>query len=279
MKLLGLLAALALSAAAAQAQEHPIDRAAALVRDGDYTAARALLARWWAETGGGIEDASPELRARALLLRARLAPDLATAENDYLALVLGYPTAPAATEALLRLGQGFLAAGDAARAVSYLERLATDYPRSPERVTGLLWLARAQRVLGHTDEACSAVHAGLDAAPPDVELGPLLRLEAETACQPQMTEPLPPPVPSSEATYAAQSGAFRRASGAENLAGRLREAGFDARLVYVPGDSLLRVRIGRFVTPDEAAALVARLRDAGFDAVVVRDVPDERRRR
>ncbi|MFW6078694.1 MAG: SPOR domain-containing protein, partial [Gemmatimonadota bacterium] len=74
------------------------------------------------------------------------------------------------------------------------------------------------------------------------------------------------------------SGAFRRERGAEALADRLRDAGYRPRLVYVPGSTLLRVRVGRFEARDQAAELARRIEADGFPVVVVRDAHRERER-
>src|SRR5690606_7647138 len=135
--------ALAAPGLARAAQPPSLDRAEERIAHGDYDAARQIVERWWREEPAASPAAVRAERPRALLLRARLATDLAAAEQDYLALALGYPAAPETGAALLRLGQGLLASGQAARAVTYLERLAIDHPDSPDRATGLLWLARA----------------------------------------------------------------------------------------------------------------------------------------
>jgi cell division protein FtsN len=57
---------------------------------------------------------------------------------------------------------------------------------------------------------------------------------------------------------------------------RLRRAGYEPRVAMVPGSSLIRVRVGRFATPGDAARQVARLKENGFDAVVVNDANQER---
>ncbi|MGH7477056.1 MAG: hypothetical protein ACRELD_12250, partial [Longimicrobiales bacterium] len=113
-----------LSLATPALAQSPLARADSLARSGHATAARAHVADWWRANGAA---ASPE-RPQALYLRAILQRRFSDAEPDLLALVLGYPTTPQAPDALLRLGQGLLAAGDTSRADAYLRRLAIDYP-------------------------------------------------------------------------------------------------------------------------------------------------------
>jgi tetratricopeptide (TPR) repeat protein len=289
--ILGVVALTVVLAPTAHAQENEVDRAEALVAAGDYAGARAALERWWQSPDGG-DGAAPALRARALLLRARLATDPAVAEKDYLALAIGYPSAPEAPHALLALGQGLLATGDIPRAITYLERLVHDHPNSPLVPTGRLWLVRAHNLEGRRDAACEAARKGIAVAAGDTDLLALLRAEEAAACAAAANAtagatPAGTPAPqrddasrtgenAANARYAIQAGAFRQARGAEELAERLRRAGFEPRIVAVPGSDLRRVRVGRFADPAAAAELIRRLRAAGFTAIVVDDAGSER---
>lgn len=303
-------AAILAATAPAAGQVPSLGRVDSLITAGDYDAARENLGLWWSARDRFVVPGSD--MARALTLRAQLAPDPTAAEPDYLAVVLGYPASPHAPEALLRLGQGILATGDAARSAAYLGRLVTDYPGRPQRLTGLLWLARANSAARRPGAACTAAREGLrDATDPD--LAAMLRVEAATACSASTAadaatpgglagglpgagappaRPAGPPAGTTtpaagaggarigdpvDGEWAVQSGAFRYLAGAERLVGKLEEAGYSPRLVRVPRSDLLRVRIGRFTSADSAAALVARLRSQGFDAVAVRDAAQERR--
>jgi cell division septation protein DedD len=299
-----LAAALAAPAAGpAAGQAASLDRAEELVAGAAYDQARALLAQWW--DSREATNAPGSERARALMLRARLAPDPVAAEADYLAIVLGYPVSSHAPQALLRLGQGLLAAGQPDRAVGYLRRLVADYPGRPERTVGLLWLARASAAERQFAAACDATRQGLrDAGDP--VLAALLRAEESTVCaaagaanvaaaptsprQPELAaraaaeSPVaapgadPPAAGPAGGTgrFTVQAGAFRHQPGVDDLAGRLRRAGHQPRVVLVPANDLVRVRVGRFPTHEEAARLLARLRGQGFDAIVVADADRER---
>lgn len=257
----------------AAGQVPSLPRADSLVNAGDYDAARAALDQWW--SGRGRSDVPGSDMARALLLRAKLQTDPAAAESDYLALVLGYPASPLAPEALLRLGQGLLATGDASRAAAYLHRLTADYPGRPERPAAFLWLARANTATRRYEAACRAANSGLvDARDPQVVA--MLRIEAGAACA---ADEQPAPAtglarPSGE--WAVQTGAFRQRASASALMERLRRAGYSPRLVLVPRSELMRVRVGQFTTSGAASDLLTRLRNDGFDAVVVRDADQER---
>ncbi len=290
-----LVVALAAAPPALARQAEELEQVESLIEAGDYAQARARLERW-AQANDEGHGASPGERARALLLRARLASDAGTAEKDYLTVALGYPTSPYAPLALLTLGQGLLASGDIDRAILYLQRLVDDYPGSPHRLTGRIWLARALRLDGHRDAACHTARNGLQSAADAVVLS-LLRHEEQVSCSdapdsagtgtagggvaaadsPTNTADRPGEDGATTATgrFAVQSGAFRQASGAEALAERLGKAGYDARIIRVPGSGLLRVRTGRFPDSAAAQALSRRLQAAGFPAVVVGDADKE----
>lgn len=268
--ILAVATALVVTAPAARAQVPTLDRVDSLVTAGQYDDARTILDQWW--SARDEFDIPGSDKARALMLRAQLAPDLGTAEPDYLAIVLGYPTSAYAPDALLRLGQGLLATGDATRAAAYLERLVADYPGRPQRTTGLLWLARADAAGHNYRGACSAARQGLQATN-DPDLRAMLQVEAGASCAVRAEARAQQPA---TGDYAVQTGAFRFRRSADELIERLREAGHQPRLVKVPRNDLLRVRVGRFQTSEEAETLVTTLRDQGFDAVVVSDADDER---
>lgn len=275
--------------AAAQAPVPSLDAVDSLIAAGLYDDARATLDRWWSAREAFQVPGSD--RARGLVLRARLKPDPAAAEEDYLAVILGYPTSPVAPEALLRLGQGLLASGQAVRAAGYLRRLTADYPGRPQRTLGMLWLARAENAAHRPAAACAAAREGLLDAAQDPGLAAMLRLEEAASCAigdggrdavtaerpPVVTAAAPPAPPAETGRYAVQSGAFRYTEGADALLARLRDAGYDARAVLVPGSTLVRIRVGHFATADEAARLVREIRADGFEAVVVSDADEERR--
>jgi cell division septation protein DedD len=101
-------------------------------------------------------------------------------------------------------------------------------------------------------------------------------VEPEPEPEPERIPPGPPvPGAATAGSFAVQIGAFRNPVGAAGLVDELITAGFDARLVQVPINDLLRVRIGRFVTLEEAQAELARVRAAGRDGAVVNDARRE----
>lgn len=257
------LAGLALLAftGATKAQSSSLQQVDSLLAAGATRAARTDLDRIWADAGR--ERLTAERRAHALFLRAILAADFEAAEGDLLDVVLGHPTTPQAPDALLRLGQGLLASGQAARAAEYLQRLIRDYPTSPLRPAGALWLARAQRRTSPPREACNTLGEALTSRAGDDEVRALLERE-RTAC-----------APPTDARFAVQLGAFRDASNAAALARRARAAGVESRVVSIGSGSLRCVRVGRFSSAADAQDALRRLRDAGLGGVVVDDVGEE----
>lgn len=286
-----LLCALALIAmpqpAAAQQQElAAID---SLIAGDDFATARARLATWW-KTHAPLAEREPALRAHALFLRARLETDPRNARDDYLAIALGTPAAPQAPAALLYLAQGLLATAEHQRAANYLERLIRDYPTSPLRETARLWLVRVLKDAGRPNAACTTARQQGDAAR-DPDLAALLQAEAAEACASAAKggadRPFPtatdeqkttsaPSAPGATARFALQLGAFREEAGANALVARLRKAGFQPRIIYIPGSKLRRVRVGTFQSATQAEPIANKLRAAGFDIVMVNDAAQER---
>src|SRR4051812_44252327 len=99
----------------AQTTARPTDpvfvRAQAMVSDGNGVAGRALIDSMIAAT-----PASAPLYPQALFWRASLAASAADAESDYKHIVVDYPLAPQAADALLRLAPAHVAPGRPGRA-------------------------------------------------------------------------------------------------------------------------------------------------------------------
>lgn len=172
-------------------QDATLRRIEELAGSGRFTEARATLERWNREHPES-RPVDGDTRTHALLLGARLAVEPETATEHYLALALGYPFSARAAEALLRLGQAFVASaelggdsgrGAATRAVGYLQRLVSDYPGNPHRTPGILWLVRAQALAGRTADACRTAVDALAAGIPDPEVDDMLRVEHATWCE------------------------------------------------------------------------------------------------
>jgi TolA-binding protein len=157
--------------------------------------ARTALAKWNNAHPTGQPGVSGNTRAHALALAGRLATTWGDAEQAWVAVALGYPISPWAPEAMLRLGQGLLAApaaaaGSATRAVAYLERLVNDYPNSPLRAQGFLWLTRAYAAAGRSGAACARIREAASLRTDSVTNG-LIASEQTRVC----TAPRPPSEP------------------------------------------------------------------------------------
>jgi DedD protein len=141
--------------AAAQASVRPTDpvfvRAQALVSDGNGVAGRALIDSVIATT-----QPTARLYPEALFWRASLASNAADAESDYKHIVVDYPLAPQAEDALLRLAQLELARGDRDGALGHLQRIPRDYPRSKSLARASYWTARVLFEKNDIPNACAA---------------------------------------------------------------------------------------------------------------------------
>ena len=269
--LLALAFATPASAQSPAADSAALGRVVAHIDAARYDSARATLAAW---QSARAPDARPTERAFAELLSARLETDGVAAQHAWLSLALAHPFGPDAGLALLRAGQATLLQGDTASARVYLSRLVDDFPGSGHAAEAQLWLARTHALAGRNSAACSAARAGLASAGSGEVIG-LLRIEEQAVCaRPDVAPPASQPAVTS-GSFAVQSGAFRMRAGADALLARLRAAGFTPRLVRVPSNDLMRVRVGGFASSAEAGALRDRLRSAGFDAVVVDDASRE----
>lgn len=183
MRVRSLIIALAFvaGASAAHAQDRTLERVHNMIATGRLTEARNTLTTWQRDNGDPGSAATPDDRARALYLTGALSTDAKAAEDAFIGVVLGYPSSPVAPEALLRLGQSFYAAGETDRALTYLQRLRSDYPRSPQRETGMLWLTRAQLASGNAAAACGTARETLFRTTNE-NVRTLIEIERDRAC-------------------------------------------------------------------------------------------------
>ncbi len=233
----------------------PLQRVEDLTSMGKTDDARALLLSWWDSTGS---SASRSDRQRALWLRGRLIVDPIQAELDFRRLTIEFPGGPYSGRALFRLAQSAFAAGDADAARQRVAGLVRSYPGSRVSREAEDWLAQ------------------VGDPPPPLQLPP-----SDTTSRPAVRPSTTPAAPTESAaanrqgSYAVQLGAFSGTSRAQTLATRAREAGLRVRVVRVEGSRLVRVRVGRFTSPEPANELLKRVKDLGFQAALVRDADQE----
>ncbi len=263
------------------AQGGGLDEVESLVARGRIEEARSELLRWWE---AGEKRSRLELQ-RGIWLRARLTVDPAVAATDYRRLVVEFPGGAFTDDALLRLGRMAEVEGRLAEAAEHFRVLVRDYPGSPLGAEARAWLdAHREALAALPQEVLPAPDTARPGTPARTESG---RQGAGEARLKEGRDTLPPPEAEGErrppatepgavaAPASVQAGAFRSLERARRLERRLRAAGFEPRLVRVPGSPLVRVRVGRFPTRAAATEVLAALRAAGFEATVVMDAAKE----
>ena len=168
--LLGALLSCAATVAVAQTPARLTDpvfvRAQGLVSDGNGAAGRALI-----DSVIAVTPPTARLYPEALFWRASLASNAADAESDYKHIVVDYPLAPQAEDALLRLAQLELARGDREGALIHLQRISRDYPRSKSLARASYWTARVLFESNDIPKACVAnANALAEAGEAEIEL-------------------------------------------------------------------------------------------------------------
>lgn len=151
---------------AARSADATFSRAQEMASNGNIVGGRALI-------DSVVKATSPTspVYPQALYLRATLATNAADAESDYRHIVVDYPLAPQAEDALLRLAQLELARGDRDDALAHLQRIPRDYPRSKSIARASYWIARVLFEKNDVAAACAAnTNALAQAAPGEVEL-------------------------------------------------------------------------------------------------------------
>jgi hypothetical protein len=265
--------------ASAQSADSALARIDSLLAAGVLRDARVQLDRWFETHPLAPGLGTPGSQAHALYLKGRLASDWAGAEDAWLSVVLGYPTAPVAPDALLLLGKGLLAAAStgrpataAIRAASYLERLVNDYPGNALHDEARLWLARAWAASGRAVDACGLLRR-MQQNPLEPAIARAVQSDSAAACR---STDAPAANPHAH-RFAVQVAALQSIDGANELAARLARAGLHPRIILIEGSTLLRVRVDAFDDPADAEALASRIRRLGFEAAVVDDVAREKR--
>lgn len=231
----------------------------AYLREGRLQDARSTLLEW--------ETANPQPRRserqRALWLRGLLTLDPEEASSSYARLIVEYPGGPFTDRALLRLALAADLRGDADEAAIHYAQLARDHPTSPLQDRAEEWLREHPEV---TADAAGPLSA------------PSTAPSRGSGATGASTNPDPSPrtrAPGEDVGYTVQLGAFSDRRWADDLATRLQDAGFEARVVRVRNDALLRVRVGRYRTRAEAVVVRDEARAAGFEASLSTDAQRE----
>src|SRR5688500_7538553 len=178
----------------ARAAEAALARAHEVASDGNGAGGRALIDSIVRAT----PPASP-VYPQALFWRASLAANAADAESDYKHIVVDYPLAPQAEDALLRLAQLELARGDKEGALIHLQKIPRDYPRSRSLARASYWTARVLFEKNDIPNACAAnANALAQAGEGEIELRNQIQYQGQRCPLPAVAV-APAPVPGASA--------------------------------------------------------------------------------
>jgi hypothetical protein len=204
-----------------------------------------------------------------LFTAGRIASDATTAATNLQRVVLEYGRSVWADSALVLLTQLYFAQGDPAATVQAVERLRLDYPDSPLRARADFWGARAYFDLKDDAHGCQLIREALDGAGADVEFRNQVSFYASRCVSATIAPPAAPPATASgdtqarptppTATYSVQVLAVKSAAQVDEMLTRLKVMGFDARVVR-DTSGLFKVRVGRYVSHDDAAQAQRRLK-------------------
>ncbi len=219
-------------------------QAARLATGGRGDSARALV-----RAKLGAVQPGDSLYAGVLYTAGLVAADPDSALNYFRRVSIEYSASRWAAPSLLRLAQYAYAAGDFTGALTSAQRVLTDYPVSPMRAAAAYWGGRAQIELKNVAAACGLLQLAETEAGTDVETAnqarfylqrcnALLSAPAESAAAPAKS-------PSATTSFTVQVAAIRSAAAADQMMRRLRQYGYDPRVMRDP-DGLLKVRVGHY---------------------------------
>jgi cell division protein FtsN len=252
-------------------------------------------------------DSNIELEARIRLLQARICSVQdrhGEADNLFQLLAAKYGGTEVGPGILLAYYEYLLAQGRNETANEQLEKLAREFPDSPE--LALARAAEGEETIGYApipsrllprDLAAPQERPGSDQEP--AEARATVQSEQSTA-QPRQTasqpEPQPvhktsqlaaqseqaapstasqlatkqPPQPQIQ-TVLVQTGSFRDRENAEYMVRDLKASGFETEIMekQIGGTLYYRVVIGPLMTVDKAQAVLMKLKDAGFEGVLL----------
>ena len=171
-----------------------------LVAEGNGVAGRALV-----DSLMRAADPATPAYGDALYWHGALAPTAAEAERDYRRVIVEYPLAYYADDALLAIAELEQARGDRAGALAHLQRFVKEHPSSPGRGIAALGAARLAFEQRDTTLGCSMIAAARSSAPSsDVELRNQIEYHgrncAGVAAAVSAPRTSPPPAPSVSAS-------------------------------------------------------------------------------
>jgi cell division septation protein DedD len=275
------ISCLATTATAQSVPGPPVDpvfaRAQALVSDGNGAAGRALV--------DSVLTATPpnaSLYPQALFWRASLASNAADAESDYKHIVVDYPLAPQAEDALLRLAQLELARGDRDAALAHLQRIPRDYPRSKSLARANYWTARVLLEKNDIAGACAAnSHALAQVSMDEVELRNQIEYQSQrcsvaatssaSASVPQADTVSPPTPVRQSIESVGNSNTAPRTVESDNLPTPTRNVDSSAGGTR-PAGSAYSVQVAAYNHKVDAEKLAAGLLKRGYEARVDGDI-------
>jgi hypothetical protein len=213
--------------------------------------------------------------ADVLYWRAASASSAADAERDYKRISIEHSLSSRAPDALLALAQLEFARGDRSAARRRFDHLLRDYPSGRHVARASLWSGRLA-IEDRDPAGCVTLQSARPNVPAeDVELRNqfdyfigqcALLTPADTTSSPAAA-PGPPAVNGKATQFSVQVAAYNARRDATALSNRLKQRGFDVRVV---GDRApYRVRIGRYATRADAVAALGRMRASQVTGIVV----------
>jgi tetratricopeptide (TPR) repeat protein len=267
------VALLALSSPARAQTDPRLVQAMHSAQEGQSDSARAAVERLLAATSPG-----DSLYPQILYTQAMVAGSAADMRRSLQRVVVEYPTSPWADDALLRLVQMDYAVRNLESAERNLERLKLDFPATPLLPQAAYWAGRAYFDDNKPATACRWLADGMAQVRNDVEMQNRLGFlyqrcgnvsdtgaagadstrvaSADTGATVAPRESTPPTA--AAPAFRVQVAAVGSRKAAEDLAARVRSAGFTSVTTQEKG--LYKVRAGEFATRAEAQAAAGRLK-------------------
>jgi hypothetical protein len=251
---------------AAQTTLERVDRYA---HQGLTEAARDLLIEWFDEESEGAPEGALK---HALWLRGVLTVDPIEAAEDFERLADEFGGGALAEDATVRLARMGVLVEEPERSAWAYRLILEEYPESEFRDEARRWLEQAPAPAASGEPPATEVPesgATEDEDPTRAEPEPFRRADMAA----------PRDGSSSAGTtgaFTVQVAAYAQVGPAAAMAVRLRDEGFDARMVRLPDSGLILVRVGRFDERAEASAVRQRLLQADHDAIVQDDATRER---